>query len=198
MCPIRRRQATYADPLSTRRRMDEFAIPDIHADVRNLLAAGTEKNQIAPLQLITFHLPAVAILRRRGVRQIDADAVAENIADESAAIKTAGRAAPAAPVTDVTQGVGQVQQAFRQGHGRLRLCFLLPQRMRHQRHRQLDRRIIQGGQSGRLKPRQSGLRHRMAAHQQARKAQQGKAKGCSSGLHGELRSSRQGRGIARP
>src|SRR4051812_40127556 len=92
--------------------MDELAVVDVDADMRHGLAASAEEHEVARLHVVALDLQAGEELAGRVGREIEADALHEDVADETAAVEAGGGHPAAALVTDVTQLHGEGKEGF--------------------------------------------------------------------------------------
>src|SRR5262249_45973053 len=99
-----------AHALAARRRMDEKAVVEIDADVRDALAVRVEEHEIAHPERIAVDLAARTELAGRIARQVRAERLLEHVLDEAAAVETGGELATATDIGDVAQLQREVRQ----------------------------------------------------------------------------------------
>jgi len=83
--------------------VDEQAVVEINAHVRNALAVRAEEDEVAHFEIVAIDALALVELAGRVGRDLEAERVREDVAHEAAAIESGAKIAPAAPVRDVAQ-----------------------------------------------------------------------------------------------
>ena len=90
-------------PRARARRVDELVVAQVDADVRERAAHRVEEYEVARLQLGFFHRLAGAADIARGARQVEAQALAKQVAHEAGAVEAGFGVVAAAAIADADE-----------------------------------------------------------------------------------------------